>query len=319
MTRLTTLTCWIQAIHFLPSQASILGRRLLPLLAPFHRSHLQIHLPSASSPAPTSSSSFCIRSVDRMMTCANGGSFASPSVLPRHPTHPASTMANILSSSSFPTRQTTVIMPQINASGCSITINRNSLGSVHHLTPISSALPIPPKHTHYITNSFRFVVIQISPIRIHIYTVPLTLLLLMVAKVVTVLIRLIGRFFAPAPLCFTIRFLPSRIRPTQSTLTHALTLQSNIPPFHAMHLSTCTMCHNQNTGSYILDKRSSIYSQPTPLFLLDFFFLVPLGYDGSFDLVHRFFRSLFGPLPSMESFTQRLSSHGPFNIVHTTR
>jgi hypothetical protein len=85
-----------------------------------------------------------------------------------------------------------------------------------------------------------------------------------------------------------------------------------------MHLSTCSMCHNQNTGSYILDKRSSIYSQPTPFFLLDFFFLVPLGYDGSFDLVHRFFRSLFGPLPSMESFTQRLSSHGPFNIVHTT-
>lgn len=265
------MTCWIQAIHFLPFQPSILGRRLLPLLAPFHRSHLQIHLHSASSPAPTSYSSFCIRSVDRMMTCANGGSFASPSVLPRHPTHPASTMANTSSSSSFPTRQTIVKMPQINASGCSITINWISLGSVHCLTPISSALLIPPKHTHYVTNSFRFVVIQISPIRIHIYTVPLTSLLLMVAKVMTVLIRRIGRFFAPAPLCFTIQFLPSRFRPTQSTLTHALTLHSNIPPFHAIHLSTYTMCQNQNTGSYILDKRSSIYSQPTPLFfLLDF-------------------------------------------------
>jgi hypothetical protein len=48
-----------------------------------------------------------------------------------------------------------------------------------------------------------------------------------------------------------------------------------------MHLSTCTMRQNQNTGSYILDKRSWIYSQPPPFFLLDFF-LVPLGYDGSF-------------------------------------
>ena len=89
--------------------------------------------------------------------------------------------------------------------------------------------------------------------------------------------------------------------------------------FHAMHLSTCTMCQNQNTCSYILDKRSSmIYLQPPPFFFLIFFsFLVPLGYDGYFDLVRRFFRSLFSPLPSMESIMQRLSSHGPFNIEHT--
>lgn len=210
MIQLTTMTCWIQVICLLLPPASILGRRLLPLLAPFHRSHLQIHLHSASSPAPTSYSSFRIRSVDRMMTCANGGSFASPSVLLRHPTHPALTMANTLSSSSFPTRQTAVIMLQINAFGCSITTNRNSLGSVHRLTPISSALPIPPKHTHYVINSFHFVIIQISPIQIPSSMVPLTSLLLMVAKVVTVLIKQIGGFFAPAPLCFTIRFPPSR-------------------------------------------------------------------------------------------------------------
>jgi hypothetical protein len=281
MIQLTKMTCWIQVIRLLPSPASILGRRLLPLLAPFHRSHLQIHLHSASSPAPTSYSSFRIRLVDRMMRCANGGLFASPSVLLRHPTHPASMMTNTSSSSSFPTQQTTVIMPQINASGCSITTNWNSLSSVHRLTPISSALPIPPKHTHYVINSFHFVVIQISPIQIPTSTVPSTSLLLMVAKVVTVLIKRIGGFFAPAPLCFTIRFLPSRFRPTQSTSTHAPTLHSEIPLFHAMHLSTCTMRQNQNTGSYILDKRSWIYSQPPPFFLLDFF-LVPLGYDGFF-------------------------------------
>ncbi len=137
--------------------------------------------------------------------------------------------------------------------------------------------------------------------------VSLTSLLLIIARVVTVLIKQIGGFFAPAPLCFTIRFLPLRFRPTQSTLTHVPTLHSNIPLFHAMHLSTCTMCQNQNIGSYILDKRSSIYLQP-PHFLFDFSFLVLLGYDGSFSTWYRqFFLSLFSPLPSMESFTQRFS------------
>ena len=265
-----TTSCWIQAIRLLPSQASILGCCLLPLLAPFHWSHLQIHLNSASSPALTSYSSFRIRSVDRMMTCANGSSFASPSVLLRHPTHPALTMANKSSSSSSPIRQTTVIMPQTNASGCSITTNRNYLNSVHRVTPISSALPIPPKHTHCVINSFHSVSILISPIRIPTSTVPSTSPLLMVARAVTVLIRRIGGFSAPALLCFTIQFLPLRFRPTQSTSTRAPTLHSIIPLFHAMHRPTCTMCQNQNTGSYILDKRSPIYSQP-PHFLFDFF------------------------------------------------
>ena len=121
----------------------------------------------------------------------------------------------------YPTRQTFDIMQSTSASGCNITTNRKYLAHVHRPIPTSSALPIPPKRTLHVTNSFHFVGTLISPTWIPTFMGPSILLPFMVAKVVTALIRQSGGSSDPTPICFIIRFLWSRFQPTPCTLAHA--------------------------------------------------------------------------------------------------
>ena len=215
-------------------------------------------------------------------------------------------MANTLLISMYPTRQTSVIMQSTNTSGCNITTNQNYLAHVHCPKPTSSALPIPPKRTRHVTNSFHFVGTLISPTWIPTFTGPSILLPFMVAKDVTALIRRIGGLSDPASICFITWFLWLRFRPTPCTLTHAPILHFTTLLCHAryLHLSMTIQC--QNTGSYILDKRSSIYSQPLPFIF--YFFWEPLGVRRSFSrpAAITLFDRLFGPLPSMELFHAKI-------------
>ncbi len=166
-------------------------------------------------------------------------------------------------------------MQSTNASGCSITTNWNYSARVHHPIPTSSALPIPQKCTPHVTNSFQLVGTLISPIRIQTFTGLLILLPFMVAKVLTALIGWIGGSSNPAPICFIIRFLWSRFRLTPCTLTHALTLHFTTLLYHARSLHISMIIQSQNTSSYILEKRSSIYLHPD--FFISFFLGTPRG------------------------------------------
>jgi uncharacterized protein (DUF2236 family) len=85
-----------------------------------------------------------------------------------------------------------------------------------------------------------------------------------VARVVAALMRQIGGSFNPAPICFIIRLLWSRFQLTLCTLMHALTLHFTTLLYRARSLPISMKIQSQNTGSYILDKRSLIYLQPPP-------------------------------------------------------
>ena len=212
----------------------------------------------------------------------------------------------------YPTRQTFDIMQSTSASGCNITTNRKYLAHVHRPIPTSSALPIPPKRTLHVTNSFHFVGTLISPTWIPTFMGPSILLPFMVAKVVTALISRIGGSSNPAPICFIIWFLQLRFWPTWCMLTHALILHFTTLLYHtkSLHISMIIQC--QNTGSYILNKRSSIYLQPLP-FSFWFFLGTPRGLRVCFPTCsyHSFWSPFLVLHRQWSYFMQRSNFHGP--------